>query len=140
MTLRLLEHWRLHLGLDHDSTLIVIATAAITMEKFTRTDFRPDQRDIRTEIRADELTKCNVRSIAAATGINRETARRKVKALVASGILLSEGSAVRLNPEYTRSVATSEMLSSLLETLVRAVNELVREGVLHPTASVRSAR
>jgi DNA-binding IclR family transcriptional regulator len=107
-----------------------MAAAAITMEKFTRTDFDPEQRDIRTVMRTDQLTKCNVRSIAAATGLNRETTRRKVKALVESGVLLSEGASIRLSPEYTRSVATSDMLQSLLETLVHSTNELARDGVL----------
>jgi len=139
MTLRLLEHWRTHLGVDHDSALIVMAAAAITMEKFTRTDFDPDQRDIRTVMRADQLTKCNVRSIAAATGLNRETTRRKVKALVESGVLLSEGASIRLSPEYTRSVATTDMLQSLLETLVHSTNELARDGVLVPRLTASKA-
>ena len=134
MTLRLLEHWRLHLKVDHDSALIVMATVAITMEKFTRADFEQEQRDIRAEMRADQLTKCNVRSIAAATGLNRETTRRKVKALVGSGVLLSERASLRLSPDYTRSVGTSDLLRSLLETLVHSTNELARDGVLRSRA------
>ena len=130
MTLRLLEQWRAHLGIDLDSALIVMATAAITMEKYTRSEFEPAQRDIRTAMASSQLTKCNVRSIAAATGLNRETARRKVKALVDAGILLNEDGAFRLSAEYTRSVQTSDMLSRLLETLVQSANELQRVGVL----------
>ena len=130
MTLRLMEHWRAHLNLDHDSALIAMATVAITMEKFTRADLKQEHCDIRAEIPSDQLTKCNVRSIAAATGLNRETTRRKVKALVASGVLLREGASLRLSPEYTRSVQTSDLLRSLLETLVHSTNELAREGVL----------
>lgn len=130
MTLRLLEHWRAHLGIDLDSALLVMATAAITMEKYTRSEFEPAQRDIRTAMASSQLTKCNVRSIAAATGLNRETARRKVKALVDAGILLNEDGAFRLSAEYTRSVQTSDMLRRLLETLVQSANELQRVGVL----------
>lgn len=130
MTLRLLEHWRSHLNVDHDSALIVMATVAITMEKYTRADFEQQDRDIRADMRSDQLTQCNVRSIAAATGLNRETTRRKVKALVESGVLLREGNSLRLSPEYTRSVRTSELLRSLLETLVHSTNELTRDGVL----------
>jgi DNA-binding transcriptional regulator YhcF (GntR family) len=130
MTLRLLEQWRAHLGIDLDSALIVMATAAITMEKYTRSEFEPAQRDIRTAMASSQLTKCNVRSIAAATGLNRETARRKVKALVDAGILLNEDGAFRLSAEYTRSVQTSDMLRRLLETLVQSANELQRVGVL----------
>jgi len=131
MTLRLLEHWRSHLKLDHDSALIVLATAAITMEKFTRVDFDPELKDIQSAMPPDRLTRCNVSSIASATGLNRETARRKVGSLLVAGVLLKdEEGSVRLSPEFTRSVATSEMLHSLLETLVHSTNELVRDGIL----------
>jgi hypothetical protein len=131
MTLRLLEHWRSYLKVDHDSAIIVLATAAITMEKFTRGDFEPTLRDIRFDMPAAKLTKCNVSSIAAATGLNRETTRRKVKALIAGGILLRDGrDSIRLNADFTRNVRTSEMLRSLLETLVHSANELARDGVL----------
>lgn len=132
MTLRLLEHWRSHLKLDHDSALIVLATAAITMEKFTRVDFDPELKDIQNAMPADRLTKCNVSSIASATGLNRETARRKVRSLLAAGVLIKdEEGSVRLSPEYTRSVATSEMLHSLLDTLAHSTNELVRDGIIN---------
>ena len=138
MTLRLLEHWRSHLNLDHDCAVIVMATAAITMEKFTRSEFQLGQRDIRSEIPAAQLTMCNISSIAAATGLNRETTRRKVNALTTAGILLIEGrSSIRLNPEYTRSLDTSEMLSSFLETLVHSTNDLIRDGILHSPAHSR---
>jgi hypothetical protein len=130
MTLRLLEQWRSHLGIDHGSALIVMATLAITMEKFTRAEFGPGQRDIREEMRVGQLTKCNVRSIAAATGFNRETTRRKVRVLLTSGVLLSEGGLIRVSPDFTRSVRTPEMLRSLLETLAHTTNELLRDGTV----------
>ena len=135
MTLRMLEHWRAHLGVDHDSALIVLATAAITMEKFTRAELEPGLRNIRNDMPAGQLTKCNVGSIAAATGLNRETARRKVKALVAVGMLLNDGGSIRLSGEYTRSVQTSDMMQRLLETLVHSTNDLVREGILRSRGS-----
>src|SRR5690348_15026589 len=107
MTLRLLENWRAHLGLDHDCALIILATAAITMEKFTRLDFEPEHRDIRRTMPPEVLTKCNVSSIAAATGLNRETARRKVEALLSGGMLIADDKgSLRLSPEYTREVQT----------------------------------
>ena len=118
--------------MDHDSAIIVLATAAITMEKFTRASFEPPLRDIRSSMPPAQLTKCNVGSIAAATGLNRETTRRKVNTLVAAGILVRDDGFIRLSPEYTRSVRTSDMLRSLLETLVHSTNELVRDGILRP--------
>lgn len=134
MTLRLLEHWRSHLDRDGDSTLIVMATAAITMEKFTRLSFLPEHRDVRQAMPPDCLTKCNVSSIAAATGINRETTRRKVNALVDAGVLLKfDGGSLRLSPVYTRMVPTERMMRSFLETLVQTANDLLREGILETT-------
>ena len=131
MTLRLLEHWRSHLGVDTASALVVLATASITMEKFTRVDFERELRDIRRTMPPEKLTKCNVASIAAATGMNRETARRKVSALVAAGILLKgDVGALRVSPDYTRMVPTDEMLRSQLETLVFSTNDLLREEIL----------
>jgi DNA-binding transcriptional ArsR family regulator len=131
MTLRLLETWRSELGLDLDSVLIVLATAAITMEKYTRQDFDPDLRDIRSAMPAELLTRCYVSSIAAATGLNRETARRKVKPLLAAGILLAdERGSIRLSPDYTRRVRTNDMLCKHLQTIVHTTNELLKLDVV----------
>jgi hypothetical protein len=131
MTLRLLENWRSHLGLDHDSALIVLATAAITMEKFTRLEFEAPHRDVQTPMPPELLTRCNVSSIAAATGLNRETARRKVQALLSAGMLVADGSgSIRLSPEYTSAVQTNQMMSSQLQTLVQTANGLLKDNIL----------
>jgi hypothetical protein len=135
MTLRLLEHWRAHLGVDQDSALIVLATAAITMEKFTRLDFAAELKDIRNEMPSEMLTRCNISSIAAATGLNRETTRRKVQGLVTAGVLVAERrGSFRLNQTYTLSVGTNELLRSQLQTVVRATNGLLRDGILQASA------
>jgi hypothetical protein len=137
MTLRLLEHWRSHLGVDHDSALIILATAAITMEKFTRLEFDPELKKIRSAMPPELLTRCNISSIAAATGLNRETTRRKVQALAKAGILLTDRKgSFRLSPDYTLSVGTSEMLRSQLQTVVRATNELLKDGILLASADL----
>lgn len=131
LTLRLLEHWRSHLGLDTDYVLIVLATLAITMEKFTRGDLEAELRDVRTTIPAGHLSRCNVSSIAAATGMNRETARRKVDYLLEAAILVRDTRGwLRVSPEYTSAVPTGHLICSHLESLVYATNELLRQGVL----------
>jgi Holliday junction resolvasome RuvABC ATP-dependent DNA helicase subunit len=131
LTLRMLENWRNYLSADPESAMIVLATAAITMEKFTRLGFDEDLRNIRTAMPPEQLTKCNISSIAAAIGSNRETVRRKVNRLLDRGVLLrdDEGS-LRLCPEYTLSVPTSAMLRSQLEVLAQTGNGLLREGIL----------
>jgi DNA-binding transcriptional ArsR family regulator len=135
LTLRLLEHWRLHLGLDRDATLIVLATAAITMEKFVRIGFDLELRDILADMPAERLTKCNVSSIASATGLNRETARRKVRSMREAGVLaVDQDGSIRLSPHYTRSVQTAEMLESQLQTVIQGTNGLLQQGIveIHP--------
>ena len=143
ITLRLLEHWRSYLDLDTDSVLIVLATLAITMEKFTRGDLEAEFRDVNTTIPAGYLSRCNVSSIAAATGMNRETTRRKVGDLVEAAILARDSRGwLRVSPEYTRAIPTDHLICSHLESLVHATNELLRVGVvearLHPERGCRS--
>ena len=143
ITLRLLEHWRSHLDLDTDSVLIVLATLAITMEKFTRGELEAELRDVNTTIPPGYLSRCNVSSIAAATGMNRETTRRKVGDLVEAAILVRDTRGwLRVSPEYTRAVPTDRLICSHLESLVHATNELLRLGAvevrLHPERGCRS--
>jgi predicted transcriptional regulator len=131
MTLRVMEHWRQHLGLGYEEAMIVLATAAITMEKFTRSEFAPKLENIQRPMPSAQLARCNVSSIAVAVGLNRETARRKVNRLVENGMLLRDrDGSLRLSPEYTLSVPTSEMMQRQLETLVHTANDLVRDGIL----------
>jgi hypothetical protein len=133
MTLRLMEHWRSHLGVDTDSALIVLATLSVTMEKLTRSEVEPALRDVQSTLPSDILTKCNVSGIAEATGLNRETARRKVNSLVDAGILLRDNEGwLRVSPGYTRTVPTSALLTRHLETFVHASNEFLRERVVTP--------
>ena len=136
MTLRVMEHWRQHLGTDYEEAMIVLATAAITMEKFTRSEFEPELENIRVAVPPVQLARCNVSSIAVAVGLNRETARRKVNRLVENGMLLKDRSgSLRLSPEYTLSVPTSDMMKRQLETLVHTANELVRDGILQASST-----
>ena len=136
MTLRVMEHWRQHLGVDYEEAMIVLATAAITMEKFTRSEFEPELQNIRNAVPPAQLARCNVASIAVAVGLNRETARRKVKRLVENGMLIKDpDGSLRLSPEYTLSVPTADMMKRQLETLVHTANEFVRDGILQAAST-----
>ena len=69
--------------------------------------------------------------IAAATGINRETARRKVNKLIAAGLLeRAEGGSIRFSPGFSQRQEPSAMTRAQLDALVRIANELMRDGVL----------
>jgi DNA-binding IclR family transcriptional regulator len=73
---------------------------------------------------------CNVSSIAKATGLNRETARRKVDKLVRRGMVVRDGARITLTPGFTQQPAAIEMVRVQLEAVRMAANELLREGVI----------
>src|SRR5207237_2525596 len=86
MRLRLLALWREVTG-GHDQSLVVMAVVAITGERLTRTKVAPELRNMAHPVPRAILGRCNISSIAAATGLNRETARRVVNRLIDRGIL-----------------------------------------------------
>jgi DNA-binding IclR family transcriptional regulator len=80
------------------------------------------------------LTRCNVSSIAAAIGLNRETARRKVQSLLDAEILLADAKgSIPLHPEFIAQLRTSEMRRSQLQTVIQTANGLLKEGIVHVT-------
>jgi Fic family protein len=93
LTLRWMEYWKRNVA-DYDCAMIALAVVAITAERWTRAELEPELRDLTRPLPGEHLTVCNVSSIAAATGLNRETARRKVNALVAQGILAKDENGV----------------------------------------------
>ena len=133
MLLRLTESWRRPL-IDHDSAIILLAITAICGEKLTRTRLEPEFHDLAVAIPRDRLTACNISSIAEATGINRETARRKVDRLVKAGVLSKENGLVYLSPGFSQRSEPRAILSSQLEVLRQTANALIRDGVFMETA------
>src|ERR1051325_5192402 len=77
LTLRCMENWRAGID-DCEKALILVAVMAISGERFTRGEqLDPELKSLRNPIPPELQTPCNVSSIGAATGLNRETARRK---------------------------------------------------------------
>ena len=130
LMLRLIESWRQRFK-DYDSAMILLAIGAIVGERLTRTPLEPDLQDLARPIPKELLTPCNINSIAAATGINRETARRKVNKLIAAGLVerAPDGS-IGFSPGFTQRQEPAAILRSQLETTIRTVNDLLRDGVL----------
>lgn len=130
LTLRCMENWRRDLY-DYDEAMIVIAVVAITSERLTRAELDPALADLAVAFPRDELTRCNVASIAAATGLNRETARRRVNRLVERGRLVrGEDGTIAFPPGRLQDPATLALVRRQLDTIVRTVNDLCRDGVL----------
>jgi hypothetical protein len=130
LTLRCMENWRQRVG-DYDSAMILIAVVAITAERLTRITLEADLQSLEAKLPADRLAKCNVSSIASATGINRETTRRKVNELIAAGFLArSEDGGIEFAAGLLQEESTRELVRKQLESVVRVANDLIRDGIL----------
>ena len=130
LTLRLLEHWRHEAG-DYNSAMVLLSVVAIRAEKLTRSPLDAELRSLQEPLPEDRMSSCNISSIAAAAGFNRETARRYVNQLVEAGFLeRAEDGSVALAPGYAQRPELSELLQVQLDVFARSANELVRLGAL----------
>ena len=130
LTLRLMENWRRNVS-DYDSAMVLAAVVAITAERLTRSEIDPELGPLERELPRELLARCNISSIAAATGLNRETARRKVNELIAEGFLVrSPEGVVGFAPGRLQREETLALVRTQLDAVVRLLNELLRDGVL----------
>lgn len=128
-TLRYMENWR-HLAGDYDSAMIVVAIIAISAERLTRGEGLKGQlRDLRTPLPPGMMGPCNISSIASATGLNRETTRRRIGELERAGLLIRglDGN-VGFVPGLAQAPQTLEIVIRQLQTMARVTNDLVRDG------------
>jgi hypothetical protein len=129
---RAMEVWRRG-RLDPETVLIILAVIAITSEKFTRAGLDEDYRALDVYLPLEKLQACNVASIAAATGLNRETTRRRVEALIKNGSLIrTEAGDIALPPDKVQERSAIELIRKQLDAIVRFANESLRDGVLLP--------
>ena len=77
---------------------------------------------------SEALAKFNISSIAGATGLNRETARKNVGGLIAQGMLVRDDGIILLAPGFTQQQVVSSIVLEQLEELRRAANGLLRMG------------
>jgi DNA-binding transcriptional ArsR family regulator len=132
LTSRAMENWRRDVG-DNDSAMILLAVVAIAGERLTRTELPERLRSVATALPPGFAGECNVSSIAAATGLNRETTRRKVNALVEAGYLeRSKDGEIAYPAGRAQDPATLDFVRRQLEAVARFANEAIREGVLTP--------
>ena len=130
LTSRAMENWRQGVG-DNESAMILLAVVAITGERLTRAELPEDLRSVATPLPPGYAAGCNVSSIAAATGLNRETTRRKVGALIERGYLYrSEQGEIGFPIERQQDPETLDFLMRQLEAVTRFANDSIRDGVL----------
>ncbi len=129
LTLRWMEYWRRNVG-DYDSAMILLAVVAITAGRLLRSDLPVELRDMGKPLPEGYLARCNISSIAAATGLNRETTRRKVKELIELGYLVRlKDQSIRFRPGYLQRPQVKELVRKQLDSFTRVANELARDGV-----------
>lgn len=79
----------------------------------------------------DLMNKCNLSSISAGTGLNRETVRRIVNRLIGEGRLVrSADSSINFAGGWPQRPLTQRLGEAQLDEFFRTANLLLRDGVL----------
>lgn len=137
LNLRLMENWRRLQNeitgktLDYESTMIMMAIVSIAASKMLRTDVDSSSKDLAEPLQMALLTSVNLLSIAAATSLNRETVRCKVKLLAHQGLVerhLKYG--IRIPTRVMQHPALRNVLMIQLDALRQTMNQLMRQGVV----------
>lgn len=139
LTLRLMEGWTqaatemLGRETDQETIMIIAAVLSINSDRVLWSGLASSLHDIRNPLPPELLGGCNVSAIAEATGLNRETARRRVESLVAEDILIREGRSIRLRDGILQDPLVLTTLRSQLGIMRRATSQLLRAGILRQT-------
>ena len=129
-TLRAMERWRAHLT-DYDCVMIMISVIAISAERLLRTGLPAEYRSLDSAIDPALLGKVNISSIAHATGLNRETTRRKVNELVEQELLTRfEDGSVGFRPGLVQKERVRGQIRGQLGEIAAIANQLMKMGVL----------
>ena len=129
-TLRAMERWRAKLT-DYDCVMIMVSVIAISAERLLRTGLPPEYRGLDVPIDPALLGKVNISSIAHATGLNRETARRKVNDLVEQDLLTRfEDGSVGFRAGLLQEERIRTQIRGQLGEIAAIANQLIKIGVL----------
>jgi hypothetical protein len=129
-TMRAMERWRSTLA-DYDSVMIMVAVIAIGSERLLRADLPEEYRTLAVPLEPGTAGKVNVAGIAHATGLNRETARRKVNALIERGQLVrDQDGSVSFPPGLSQSSRIRDQARAQLGEIAMVAEQLERMGVL----------
>jgi hypothetical protein len=130
LTLRYMENWS-RVAEDYDEAMIAVAVAAITTERLTRIKLSDEQMDLDYPLPRELYGRCSVQAVAQATGLNRETARRKINNLVERGLLEKSGPrSIMFREGFPQEQIVAELIDDQLEAFRRTAEALVRDGVL----------
>jgi hypothetical protein len=129
-TLRLMDEWKREVD-DYDCAMIMVAVIVITSERLLRDELSAAESRLATPIDPARLRKCNIASIAEATGINRETARRKVNDLIARGQLVRlRDRSIALGPGLIQDETSAAAIGRQVAEIAAVADRLFGLGVL----------
>lgn len=122
---------RVHLG-DMDQALVAGVVAVGSVDHlFRQPKFRDAYGDYREIIGVEGQRGVNALSVAGATGIPRETVRRKLKELVARGILMEKRRGLYImSPGFLQRSENAAAIDDVLRHFLQLVNEGINLGVL----------
>jgi hypothetical protein len=137
LNLRLMEAWRtaqaklFGAALDGESTMILMAIIAIGAEKLVRTGDLKEFEDLSMPMDSRLLRKCNLSSIAATTGLNRELVRRRVGTLEKNGLVVRDSDGgVRIADGILQQPEVRESVNKQLLSIAATVDRLQKSGLL----------
>ncbi|MCW5748556.1 MAG: winged helix-turn-helix transcriptional regulator [Alphaproteobacteria bacterium] len=116
---------------DIDLAIIASAAAISGIEGSMRDEtFRREFADMQAVVGEARQRGCNALSIAEATGLPRETVRRKMKRLVDMGFLVHRGVGdYVLRPGVMQSQPYSRMLEDISTETLRLMNDCLEQGI-----------
>jgi hypothetical protein len=127
--LRYMEIWQQSCG-GYKEAMVLMAVVAITGDRLTRLDER-GLSDMSVPVPPCELGQCHLSSIASATGLNRETARRVVARLIARGILIrSEQGLVQFVAGHIQRDPAKSLNAKQIEEFCRTANLMLQDGII----------
>lgn len=142
LNLRLMEAWRraqirlFGAALDCETTMILMAIVAIGAEKLVRTGDLVEFENLSVPMDFRLLRRCNLSSIAATTGLNREMVRRRVGKLEKQAIIVREpDGGVRIADGILQEPEIRESVQSQLLSIAATVDRLRRAGLLQRESS-----
>ena len=116
---------------DLDLAIIASAASLAVLEGAMRDPaFREQFANLQTVVGEARQRGCNALSIAEATGLPRETVRRKMKRLVDMGFLVRrDGGDYVMRAGVVQTSPYSEMLEELAVETLRLLNECLEQGI-----------
>ncbi len=124
------ETLRRAFGLSHEDVLLVLTVALGNVQRMLRS---PDDGGLAVSdalVDQDRIVPVSRRALARATGLPRETVRRRSNALLQSGVLLEWEQGLRTARRLVLAPAVRAAIHALLEQFAGTARLLLREGVL----------